>query len=395
MGISDRIGGDWLGEAIARMHQQRTRIGYFVDRDYEARRVLGWDVRIVEGGMITVLYGPKGCGKTTFFEVLHIASRSFRWFEVIIVSSEEEAWKAEKLYVSESLRGAVKKVLGRLEADIEIGGEISGVVNAAKLVSMFSAYIASRLRKGRKILIVLDEVKADSQEHAASFRNWLENFANIVSRDDMSYSQRGGNIAVIALTSDAIVSEIRGKVGGKVKWVVMWNLPRTAADEILDQTGLHHRVAGELSQIIGIDIGTNRAKDILWRLAGGNPRSLSLILGMGISSWLSREIIGIIDRELNEASKEIGWGRVWSDIKEIIYEIDHMRGLKLFNFLLRSNIVIDIGMAEHLSEISKEEWIGRDYAYQIPAYYYTLKAMAKKKSTRISVKEVIEEAITI
>jgi ABC-type phosphate transport system ATPase subunit len=40
-----------------------------VDREREVRSIIaGKD--IVESGMITVLYGSKGCGKSTFFRVL-------------------------------------------------------------------------------------------------------------------------------------------------------------------------------------------------------------------------------------------------------------------------------------------------------------------------------------
>jgi hypothetical protein len=61
--------------------------------------------------------------------------------------------------------------------------------------------------------------------------------------------------------------------------------------------------------------------------------------------------------------------------------------------MLRHNIIICVAAADKISEIPREQWIGREYAFQIPAYYYALKAMARKRSTDISPEEVIREAM--
>ncbi|MEM1606085.1 MAG: hypothetical protein QXW41_07585 [Fervidicoccaceae archaeon] len=63
---------------------------------------------------------------------------------------------------------------------------------------------------------------------------------------------------------------------------------------------------------------------------------------------------------------------------------------------MRHNIIIYIAAADEISEIPREPWIGREYAFQIPAYYYALRAMARKKSWEISpedVRDVIREAV--
>jgi hypothetical protein len=64
----------------------------------------------------------------------------------------------------------------------------------------------------------------------------------------------------------------------------------------------------------------------------------------------------------------------------------------MFEALLRENIVImltiDVG---RISEISEEPWIGREYAYQLPAYYYILKTMARKRSIGIEPREVMKQ----
>ena len=46
-----------------------------------------------------------------------------------------------------------------------------------------------------------------------------------------------------------------------------------------------------------------------------------------------------------------------------------------------------------ISELPREPWIGERYAFQIPAYYYALRAMAKKRSWEITAEEVIRKAM--
>jgi hypothetical protein len=44
--------------------------------------------------------------------------------------------------------------------------------------------------------------------------------------------EKRGSISVVALTSDAMVKEIRNKVGSKVNWALIWNLPYDAMVEL-------------------------------------------------------------------------------------------------------------------------------------------------------------------
>jgi hypothetical protein len=62
--------------------------------------------------------------------------------------------------------------------------------------------------------------------------------------------------------------------------------------------------------------------------------------------------------------------------------------------MLGRNIAIYIAGSEKISEMPREQWIGKRYAYQIPAYHYILKAMAKKRSIDISQEEIIREALS-
>jgi energy-coupling factor transporter ATP-binding protein EcfA2 len=208
----------------------------FVDRVREAKAVLDESEKAVLNGMITVLYGPKGCGKTSLFKALHeIVTSMDIDVDVVIVGSEKEAWRAEKLYSPKSLNDILREVKGILGFNVTSTGEVTSTIaiDASKVISLMVGYIAQMLRSKRKIVIVLDEVKADSGERLAEFRGWLEGFANTLKWDTGKYwMEKGGSISVVALTSDAMVKEIRNKVGSKVNWSLIWNLPYDAMVEL-------------------------------------------------------------------------------------------------------------------------------------------------------------------
>jgi energy-coupling factor transporter ATP-binding protein EcfA2 len=200
----------------------------FVEREREARAVLDVSGGVVMGGWITVVYGPKGCGKTELFRALYNASREAGGVDFVIVRSEREAWRVDELLAPRGLRGVLSRVAGSLGFEILSSGEVRGFVDVAKLVGALAGYIAYRLRRGRRVVIVVDEVRGDSEVRLSEFRGWLEGFANTLREHSSRYEGRGGSIAVVALTSDAMVREIRNRVGSKVAWALLWNLPYEA-----------------------------------------------------------------------------------------------------------------------------------------------------------------------
>ena len=347
----------------------------FVDRVREAKAILDEGEKAVLNGMITVLYGPKGCGKTSLFKALHdiVTSMEDADVDMVIVGSEKEAWKAEKLYAPRTLNDILREVKGVLGFDISSTGEVTSslAVDATKIISLMVGYIAQMLRSKRKIVIVLDEVKADSSERLAEFRGWLEGFANTLKWDAGKYwMEKGGSISVVALTSDALVSEIRYKVGSKVNWALIWNLPYNAMVELAEQLNL------------SID------PELLWRLTGGNPRALTSIRLRGLELWLRADVVDVLARMVEGLRGEWG-GDVWSEITEAVSNIDEA-SFRLKIALLKHNVLIYTGgVYAYLSDIPKEEWVGRYYAYQIPAYYYALKAMVARRSPHVTPDDIL------
>ncbi len=59
------------------------------------------------------------------------------------------------------------------------------------------------------------------------------------------------------------------------------------------------------------------------------------------------------------------------ELSNIMNNIDELGYYRLLNYMLYENIVIPIDRRiERISHIPKEEWIGRDVAFQTPIYYY-------------------------
>jgi len=206
--------------------------------------------------------------------------------DVLIIEKRPDTAQGYKIYLPRSLRGVAGNIEKYLAENISILSNNTFIGFAATPEDAgwkISAYIAYRLRRGRDILIVVDDVKADTPSNLSDLRQWLESFANSIAEYNRDYYfGKGGTIAVVALTSDATVSEILDVVGDKVSWAVMWNFTREASEKIIERMGIQHRVAEELG------VSGEKALEILWRLVGGNPGALELIWEKGLGNGLGR-----------------------------------------------------------------------------------------------------------
>jgi energy-coupling factor transporter ATP-binding protein EcfA2 len=328
--------------------------------------------------MITVLYGPKGCGKTSLFKALYevVTSMQDVDVDVVIVGSEKEAWRAEKLYTPKTLSDILGEVKGILGFDISLTGEVTSslAIDATKIISLMVGYTAQLLKSRRKVIIVLDEVKADSSERLAEFRGWLEGFANTLKWDTGKYwMEKGGSISVVALTGDAMVKEIRNRVGSKVNWALIWNLPYDAMVE--------------LSKHLELDV----EPQILWRLTGGNPRALVNIKVAGLKEWVKSDVIRRLVDALEDASTSIPEDRLWVEVERAVDNID-VAHVHFKTAMLRHNVAVYVAGGVPISELPREDWVREYYAYQMPAFYHALKVALARRSPYVTPDDVIGEA---
>jgi hypothetical protein len=217
---------------------------------------------------------------------------------------------------------------------------------------------------------VVDEVRGDSEVRLAEFRGWLEGFANTLREHSSRYEERGGSIAVVALTSDAMVREIRNRVGSKVAWALLWNLPYEAMVDL----------AGQLE--LGED------PRLLWRLTGGNPRALVDIKIRGLKRWVEDEVLRPVGDLVEEVRGVLG-EKLWDEIGVAVEDIDEA-DYRLKLSMLRHNIAMYVAGATHLTEPPREGWVRERYAYQMPAYQHALKLAHEKRDTRLKAESILE-----
>jgi hypothetical protein len=140
---------------------------------------------------------------------------------------------------------------------------------------------------------------------------------------------------------------------------------------------------GGLARRLNIDVDVNT----LWRLTGGNPRALVRIRVDGLKRWVEEEGLVVVRELLDEARRELG-ERLWDALRVAVENIDEA-DYSLKQLMLKHNIIL-YTTGYKVSELPRKRWVGERYAYQIPAYYHTLKLMVERANTRVTVEEFLE-----
>ena len=165
-----------------------------------------------------------------------------------------------------------------------------------------------------------------------------------------------------------MVKEVRSRVGSKVNWAYMWNLDPGSLGELARRLN------------IDVDVGT------LWRLAGGNPGALVRIRVDGLKRWVEEEVLAVVRELLDEARRELG-ERLWDELRVAVEDLDEA-DYSLKRLMLKHNIILYI-TGYKVSELPRERWVGRRYAYQIPAYHHALKLMVERANAKVTVEELL------
>jgi len=237
---------------------------------------------------------------------------------------------------------------------------------------------------------------------ASFFANSLENPSR-----DLWGEFTGKAKKILFAVSDQAAMKVAETLISKAKALttpyLFWNLPKAAFERVVKD------VADLTGASSDIDV------KLLWNLMGGNVRELeylALRYGWVVDKWLRARVVDFLtgfmsNEELNwliESGQRVMRTELRRDeqfvgqpdavaLNDLYVEQNPLlRRLFELNILLRVNIP----MTEPLSELPSEPWIGERYAYQLPAYYWALRAMIEGRRVNVeagSILKAIEENV--
>jgi predicted AAA+ superfamily ATPase len=286
-----------------------------------------------------VVFGPEGCGKSAW---LKQAVEIFReqGFEVIYTD-----FTHREFIVHTNIKDVTEKL-------IEIASEVTGST-IFKLADTIISLAKDLLRKWRKkkIALLIDEVF-----HAIGLDKaevYVKSLLNLIEYPPESYE----NIVIIVATSEGLS---RWRIGRHL-WALtmpMWNMSKKGFEELYEKIPKPKPSFEEI-----------------WRLAGGNPRILSMLFE---SMWSANTITSILVEEKRLTQSFVNrWRNVLEKAVEdpdILWNFDFSE--EPVKELIERNLVVYF-----LRERSPELWIdqpppdkdpelgvGRHVAWQTPLH---------------------------
>ncbi len=352
----------------------------FVDRVGELLCLLSDEPGCPLYGRVSVVMGPRGCGKTELAYALQHVVGGIRAYKVFYVRHEEDAEGLRTLVSAPAGEAKWARRLAKRLAGVVyeattlvtplVGVVVKGLVTVSQLV--YEIMSQHQLREAR-ILVVLDEFRG----HPLEQRGMLENLANDVALA----SRECGGVKVVVFTSDATATRLCSVMGSKLGWYLVWNLPPPAFTELYAQ----------LNPPRGL------SPDTVWRLVGGNPRELLELAkehSWDVRGYLNKAIARVAKAVEEYARREhVGLREVLTQLREVVDELDHAGLHPLWDVLLEKNIGIDVD--ERFTRLTMlpegEPWVGRRYAFQLPVYYHVAKTIAKNNTLDVTPTQVLEE----
>lgn len=354
----------------------------FTDREVEASRILA---RVpATPGHVTVLYGPRGCGKSILFRIFMRAVKSSeKGSGFVLVGLEEGSLLAREVLASGSLLTVIRDAGRSFGFDLDGYGRLTRSMGVYELVNIISGYIAKKSDVAEKdIVIIVDGVRIKTLRDVSLVCNVVKSLGRTIERDHEMYRERGGrSISLILVASGALVREVRERISRtqdlNLFWSIIWNLPREASDRLADQLGI------------------SEDKDLLWRLAGGNPGELVRIKLLGLSRWIRLAVMKSLWKAMLYLTKRYSYrgDAAMSKIEEAIENLDSVWNSWAVLHLIKRDILMPMHIADtRLSRVPDEPWIGRRYSFQIPAHYYALKILSERREIAVDADDIIKRA---
>jgi len=358
----------------------------FRDREREITE-LSSDLSI---GGVRVIYGPLGAGKTTMLNLLAKSLEVIGAGDTAIIYVNYEDRAANVLMPGGSSGGSINDLINKIS--ITVMGTTISIGQVIGLAKELWRYVRE-FHGVDNVLIIHDDLdrwfisggigREAVQELIAMYAGEFEGRLLGTAPWGDKY------VKVIVSVSDQTAVELAWKYRGKggLLPMLLWNLPREAFLEVVNE--VKDRVRPEVQV----------EPEVLWQLFGGNIRALmELILNYDwdVINWLGNvigHIRNIAYREallLNLPNTSALIMRIKSRIGDPRPDDVVYNALLPGEPLIEDNVLIRI-VGKPLSQLPREEWVGEDYAYQLPAYYWVLKAMIIKGGIDVAAQEVLKE----
>ncbi len=280
---------------------------------------------------VLYLYGPEGCGKTRL--LLELAGRLERGGYLVVYVDAMSA---------RSVRGAV---LGPPDVVDALAEAARGAGPAGRLAALavleLGRALARRRVEGRGVVVLVDDVARPLgldliEAYAKDLLDLLEELYALGARSAL----------VLATTSEGTSRRLLAR-HNYVRLRGLWNLGPAATSELLEALGAPLGVRAEV-----------------WRLTGGNPRSVVELWrrGWDLSSWL---------RDVEASVRPLLEGLPRDRLRAAVEDVDSVLDEPwLRDRLMEANLIapVDRPCLGYTPPVDEELGVGERYAWQVPAY---------------------------
>jgi energy-coupling factor transporter ATP-binding protein EcfA2 len=348
------------------------------------------------GNPLAIVYGPRGCGKSELFRaLLYGAGRVYdRGSSLEVLLALEGRGDVVDIAYTRGFERPVREVLGagNLGYGVQAGLTL-GLPNVTSLTLGFGVSIEPRnldyarallawrviqklgevAEASRDYIVVVDEYRGvtEGELHALA-----EKMADPLGALYIKLRERlGSTVKLYITTSDSTVASKISRSTIKYRKLLMWNLPRSSFEEIVEELK-------SWAKSLGLSL-----EELAWSLFGGNVRELLEASNNGLTVWLEN-LVSVIRRAVEVTMRSRGLTE--HDVMEELRGAEGLGTLKIYDAMLGENAVIEYYATDFLSELPKEPWVSRYTAFQIPAYYHVLRAIVLEGEVDVGPRRVLE-----